>query len=440
MSALPASRTVASFDSASAMHAATVAALNGSPFPNLGQGRGAGLGARVGGQLPWPLLKRVYARIGAGEGLTESQLARVDLATVAEWLANAYPARRYPAVLLGSSNGALTQLAAAAQIPWLPGTLLVPVRRNADVNDLDAALRFGIRHAPTLTAANPDIVVHHMHDQMQDELMAARMAYFRVKWRTLPAGYRRFLSERLQPGAPVIIVEDTSTWPVVRVSDQYLFQPGAQGGLEPEQYLRRRHTPTPDDTAPEAEWGAEPGFTAAVAAWCADHGHPLVTIRYHGPQAPSAAVATLMRRWYRERGENDKRLIVPSFILADPWLTITKAAVPFWTFFSVRPALDSLDTFLETAEPFDEAYVLPFQHGARSPGIATPADWVRALARHGVTAQFPGLATRKFPHDIAFMGRYDTHLKQLTPARKLWSSLPIDQALDQLRTSGLSVT
>ena len=30
--------------------------------------------------------------------------------------------------------------------------------------------------------------------------MAARMAYFRVKWRTLADGYRRFLSDRLQPG------------------------------------------------------------------------------------------------------------------------------------------------------------------------------------------------------------------------------------------------
>jgi hypothetical protein len=440
VSALPASRTVASFDSASAMHAATVAALNGSPFPNLGQGRAAGLGARLGGRLPWPVLKRVYARIGAGEGLTESQLARVDLAAVAERLADAYPSRRYPGVLLGSSNGALTQLAAAAQIPWLPGTLLVPVRRNADVNDLDAALRFGIRHAPTLTAANPDIVVHHMHDQMQDELMAARMAYFRIKWRTLPAGYRRFLSERLQPGAPVIILDDTSTWPVVRVSDQHVFQPGAQGGLEADAYLRQARTPSPDDTAPEAEWGAEPGLTAAVAAWCARHGHPLVTISYHGPQATSAAVADLMRSWYRGRGENDSRLIVPSFILADPWLTITKAAVPFWTFFSVRPALDSLATYLETTDPFDEAYVLPFQHGVRSPGIATPADWSQVLGRHGITAHFPGLDVRKFPHDVAFMGRYDTHLKQLTPARRLWSPLPIGVAVRQLRAAGLSIT
>ena len=151
------------------------------------------------------------------------------------------------------------------------------------------------------------------------------------------------VSERLQPGAPVIMINDTSRWPVVRISDQHVFQPGAQGGLEPDAYLRQPRTPVPDDTAPEAEWGAEPGLTAAVAAWCAEHGHPMITITFHGPQAPSAAVAATFRTWYRDRGENDRRLIVPSFILTDPWLTITRAAVPFWTFFSVQSALDSLD-------------------------------------------------------------------------------------------------
>ncbi len=197
------------------------------------------------------------------------------------------------------------------------------------------------------------------------------------------------MSERLQPGAPVIMINDTSRWPVVRISDQHVFQPGAQGGLEPDAYLRQPRTPVPDDTAPEAEWGAEPGLTAAVAAWCAEHGHPMITITFHGPQAPSAAVAATFRTWYRDRGENDRRLIVPSFILTDPWLTITRAAVPFWTFFSVQSALDSL---------------------------------------------------AKFPHDIAFMGRYDTHLDKLSPARRIWSPLPVDRALAQLRAARLSVS
>jgi hypothetical protein len=79
------------------------------------------------------------------------------------------------------------------------------------------ALRFGQRHAPALLEANPGVTLHHMHDQVQDELMVARMTYFRTKWRELPAGYARFMSECLAPGAPVVLVEDRSRWPVVRV-------------------------------------------------------------------------------------------------------------------------------------------------------------------------------------------------------------------------------
>ena len=54
---------------------------------------------------------------------------------------------------------------------------------------------------------------------------------------------------------------------MVRVGERHVFQPGAQGGLRPQDYLDRPHTPTTDDESPEAEWGAEPGFTAAVADW-----------------------------------------------------------------------------------------------------------------------------------------------------------------------------
>ena len=47
------------------------------------------------------------------------------------------PDGRYPAVMIGSSNGALTHLAAACGVPWLPQTVLVPVRRpRADPADM----------------------------------------------------------------------------------------------------------------------------------------------------------------------------------------------------------------------------------------------------------------------------------------------------------------
>ncbi|MDQ4010105.1 MAG: hypothetical protein M3228_05270 [Actinomycetota bacterium] len=249
---------VASFDSATVLHAGLAAALRGQPFPHLGNSASAAAAVRIGGRLPWPILRRLYTRIGASEGIDPQRLADVDMAAVAGCLADGYAQRRYPAALVGSSNGALAHLAAALQVPWLPGTVLVPVAYRGDPQRPVDALRFGERFAPRLLDANPDVVLHHMHDQVQDKLMVARMTYFRTKWCQLPEAYARFLTDCLVPGAPVILVEDVSCWPVVRVGDRHVFQTGAQGGLRPQEYLQRPHTPQPDEHAPEAEWGRRP--------------------------------------------------------------------------------------------------------------------------------------------------------------------------------------
>jgi hypothetical protein len=225
---------------------------------------------------------------------------------------------------------------------------------------------FGERVAPPLLARNPDILLHHMHDQAQDELMVARMTYFRVKWREIPVGYARFIDAWLAPGAPVVLVEDRSTWPVVSVGERHVFQVGAQGGLDPQAYLDRPGTPRPDAEGPEAEWGAETGLRSSLSRWCAANGHPLIRLSYQGPQAPAHAVASALRRWYVARGEAADRLIVPSFVLADPWTAIATATVPFWGFFSVQPAVRALASHLEAADPYRAVDVLLFQHGVES--------------------------------------------------------------------------
>ena len=436
MTALAPEKVVASFDSATVLHAGLAAALRGSPFPHLGHGPVAAAAIRTGGRLPWPVLRHLYTRIGAAEGIDPRRLGAVDLAAVARWLADGYPRRRYPAIMIGSSNGALAHLAAAMQVPWLPGTVLVPVSRTGDPERPADALGFGRTVAPRLLDANPDVVLHHMHDQVQDRLMVAQMSYFRTKWHTLPPAYAQFLSAQLAPGAPVILVEDESRWPVVRVAERHVFQAGAQGGLEPQDYLQRGHTPTPDDQAAEAEWGADPGLGVSVAAWCAGHGHPLIRLRYPGPQAPAHGVATTMRRWYAARGEPADRLLVPSFVLGDPWRTINAAATPYWTFFSVRAALDAFESHLERSAPYRFVDILQFQHGVRSSGIATPEQWTAAARRNGAQPTLLALDPRRFPHDIATMGRYGRALADLPAATRPWSPLPVDEAMGALRAAG----
>ena len=439
MTGLGAARVVASFDSASVLLDATVAAVHGRSFPHLGHGPAAAAAIRAGGRLPWPLLRRLYTRLGASEGIAAGRTGDVDMSAIAGWFTSRYPRRRYPGVLVGSSNGALTHLAAAVQAPWLPGTVLVPVARTGDPHRPGDALDFGRRTAPPLLERNPGVVLHHMHDQVQDELMVARMTYFRLKYRRLPEAYADFLATNLAPAAPVVVVNDTSTWPVVRVGERHVFQTGAQGGCLPRDYLARPLTPAADDEVAEAEWGADAGLEDGLRRWCAEHGHPLVRLTYRGPQAPADAVATVLRTWYAERDEPTDRLVVASFVLADPWRMIATASVPYWTFFPVRPALEALDRYLEENPSYRNVDVMAFQHGVRSIGYAEPQQWMATIARHGAVPRLVGVEPRRAPHDIASLATYGPALARLPGAEHLWSPLPIDTALAGLADAGLDV-
>jgi hypothetical protein len=433
-------QVVASFDSASALHAATAAALEGQPFRNLGSSSLAGLAVRAAGRLPWSVLRRVFTRIGASEGISARRLGDIDLALVAKSFAERYPKRRYPAIFLGASNGALTHLAAAMQVPWLPDTVLIPVAHVGDTDRPDEAMEFGRSVAPPLLDRNSDVALHHMHDQLQDVLMAQRMSYFRVKWSQLPDAYAHFIDNHLAADGRVVLINDRSTWPVTRIGPRHVFQAGGRGGTHPEGYLTRPHTPAPNDEAAESEWGSDANFRDHVAAWCEQRGHRYVEIGYDGPHAPSAAVATVLRNWYRARGEAADRLVVPCFILGDPWQTICAAAVPFWLHFAVQPALQALEAYLDDAGPYSDANVFLFEHGTNSPGIATPEQFAAVIRGHGARAHFDGLDTERFPHDIGTFGRYGQVFDQLPRARRPWTPLSVDEALGGIATAGISVT
>jgi hypothetical protein len=438
-SPVPPKRTVATFDSASALLRAVAAALRGEPFPHLGQSPTRAAVIRVAGQLPWTVLREFYTRSGAAEALAADRLGDVDSDTVASWLVGHCPRRAYPALLVGSSNGAIAHLAAALGVPWLPTTVLVPVRHTGDPDRPADALRFGQRVAPPLLDRNPNWVLYQMHDQLQDRLMVARMAYFRLKWRRLPAPYRRFAADVLPPGAPVVLVEDTSTWPVTRISERHVFQHGAQGGRDPDWYQNRHAAPRPDEDAPEAEWGIDPDLIDDVTRWCAATGRPLIRLSYRGPQTPSHGVAVALREWAQHRGERGDRLVVPSFVLGDPWTTINAGAVPYWTFFPVQPALRAFEDHLAAVPPYRDIDVLLFNHGVRSAGVADPWRWLGAAAASGARARLLAVRPGQFPGDIASLARYGPALARLPKASSPWSPLALDAAFGTLADHGVSI-
>src|SRR5919204_2443614 len=146
---------VANFDSAGAMLRALARYLHGKDFPALGVLRPLTPLAPLVNRLP----VGAYRWSGAAEGIAPRRLARVRAETIARWVVASYPGRQYPAVAIGSSNGAGIHLCAALGIPWLPQTVFVPVRHRGEVgvDDPAAALAWGREHARAFLDANPEL-------------------------------------------------------------------------------------------------------------------------------------------------------------------------------------------------------------------------------------------------------------------------------------------
>jgi hypothetical protein len=424
---------VANFDSASAMMRATARFLAGRDFPTLGVRSPIEPFAPIVNALPDWALDQLYIWSGASEAAPADRIAEVSAERLSAWVAGEYPSRQYPAVFVGSSNGALVHLACALGAPFLPQTFLIPVRRSGiDPDDPAADMAWGREPGRRLLEANPELQLHHMHDANQDRLMIQRMTYFRVKRRSLGRGYTRFLEQRLRPGGTIFVVECERRWPVTTVGPRHYFQPGAMGGLEPEDYLhgsprvaeylerygsaRRRWEPPPtDDEQPEAEWGFEPALRADLEALAERCGYRLRRIIFLNPEDLSPLVADLHRWWYARRGLESRRLVADSFIVMEPYWTLRTASVPWWAKFGVEPSAERLERYLDESGPFDEIGLMLFSHGIRGAGFAPIERWQAILRRAGRRGFFIGVDESRYPRDFATFKRYHDDMRRLRP-------------------------
>ncbi|GAB2753926.1 hypothetical protein GCM10027174_31620 [Salinifilum aidingensis] len=427
---------VASFDSATGMLRALSHFLAGQDVPALGQVPRSAvplLSSALGAvnRLPTSIAERVYAASGIAEAVPRTSLGRINAEDLAEWVVSHYPRRRYPVVFVGSSNGALIHLAAALDAPWLPQTLLVPVRRRGvDRDDPRAELDAGHQPAHDLLQANPRLGLHHMHDPNQDRLMIAGMSYFRVKWQSLPAAYRRFLRDSLEPGGTVISVECELSWPVTRVGPRHCFQFGALGGASESEYheggprvadllhrygsARRGWTPPPpDERAPEAEWGFDPALLDDLGDLARTHGCAFRRLRFGEPEQLSPAVAELHRWWYRERGVPDNRLLAESFLLMEPWWALRTGSAPFWMAFNTESSHHALNSYLDAAGDYDEIRLMLFSHGTESIGLAGAEQWRRLVERARKVGTLAGGDLEAYPRDFASLVRAHHELSRV---------------------------
>jgi hypothetical protein len=447
-------RSIAGFDSATAMLRAVASFLHDRDMRALGAVPRplAPLAERVVplvNLLPDRAREAIYSAGSGHEAVPPEHLDEVDGEAVARWMTEQYPQRRYPAVAIGSSSGALAHLCAAIGMPFLPTTFLVPVRqREVDPDDARAAMEAGLAGAARLLAANPELDLHHMHDPNQDRLSLRRMTYFRVKRRTLGPAFTRFLRERLEPGGLIVISDCRLRWPVTRIGDRHVFQFGALGGMEPDEFhagsprvadylarygsSRRRWDPPPaDEEAPESEWGLGEALRDDLRHFAAAHHLRLSTLSFDDPEQLSPEVADVLRAWHRREGRPAQRLLVESFVLLDPWWSVRLGAVPLWLKFPVQPSADRLERYLDESEPYDEISLALFSHGTESVGL-TPIDRWRALVtRAARQGRLLGVDARRYPRDFASFTRFNAQLRRLGPQLPMPEPLPLS-TLDRL--------
>jgi hypothetical protein len=446
---------VANFDSATAFLRSLSRFLHGKGFPALGSPGGNALLPLVQlvSALPRPLREQIYSWSGWAEAARPGQLSRVSAEAMARWMVGYYPQRRYPAVALGSSGGALVHLCAALGIPWLPQTVLIPVRAHFSPDEPWLALRFGQEKGPLLLEPNPELQLHHMHDAAQDRLMLRHMAYFRVKRRQLGYTFSAYLRQALEPRGMILLVECERRWPTLRVGPRHVFQLGAVGGIEPEEYQRgsprveaylrrygiprkRWEAPAPDGDSPEAEWGFEPLLREEVEDFARRHGYRVRRVRYTEPDHLSPLVADLYRWWYRKRGMQARRLVVESFVEQEPWWVLRTGTVPFWMTFNTESSLESLEQYLREAEPYDTLHLMLMQHGTEGPGLASIQQWRELLSRVRQGGHFLGVDPEKHPRDFASFVRYHTELRKLPERHPMPGPLSLGQLEEFLEESG----
>ncbi|MER7894062.1 hypothetical protein ABTX15_30030 [Micromonospora sp. NPDC094482] len=390
-------RVVTAGSTARVLVAATARALRGTDCADLGH---PGPVSRFPG-APEPVRRAAVTRAAGRVALTVGQTAEVDAERVARWFVDQYPRRAYPGAVLGSPHGAAAHLAVALGVPWLPAGFEMSVHwAQGAVDRPGAALDHGAALAARLLAGNDDLHVRQVHCPASRGALAGVTVALAARWRTLPAVYRRFLADRLAPGAPVLLLRDARTWPVLDSGQGHSFQVGCPGsGLDPVDFHPDSHAlrqvlrsaggdascwEPPQVSSPSgyAEHGVESGFELSARDWAARGGHPLHRVLFPRPEALSAATADLYRRWLRSAGKTGNRLVVECGRLLDPWQVVRAGLVPYWCENATRRSVEGVEWWLAGSEPFSSVDVLPEPPGVRSPALAGLPQWL-AVAGFG---------------------------------------------------------
>lgn len=365
--------------------------------------------------MPATARRSALIRAGAQTAVPTHHIGQIDTEAVGHWITGHYPARRYPAVVLGSPHGAAVHLAARLGAAWLPTGFPVAVHwPGGTVDDPAGALRYGTRVVGRFLRANPGVAVRQLHDPAGRGVLAGSCLDLVVRWRELPAAYRQFLGTRLAPGAPVFLLQDVRTWSVVELGGGHSFQVGSPvSGLTTEDLRNPAgalgdvlHAAggdpgrwrLPDDAVDGcAEHALDVDLAQSLCRWARQAGVALHRVRHAGPDPLSGAVADVLRRWQADNGVTTNGCLVDCGRLLDPARTASAGLVPYWCESAVRNTVAGAEWWLAGTARFDTVDVVPEPGGVPGGAQAGLPQW-RAVASFGrLRGEVDRRAARAYP-------------------------------------------
>lgn len=422
---------ISRFDSATDMVGALSSFLKGEDFEGVGATPSSQLYAKAVNMLPGSWKQKLYTYGGISDASSYKNVEDLEAEEIDKWVYNVYPKKKYPAIAIGSSNGAMVHLCAALGIPWLPQTALIPIKKGKKlpVDEPKETIEWAEKPAEIFLQNNPDWQLHHMMDPCQDRLRVSSIAYFRVKKLRLGKWYRKFIDECLEPGGSLIVIDCQLKWPTIRRGERHYFQFGGLGSATPEDYyegsekvrsylqqqqsdVRQWDVPEPDTTMPEAEWGMENSLLQDVKEFAAQADILLSRLSFEHPQDMSPVAADLYRWWYAHHQRSAGRLLVESFTVQAPLLTIRTGSIPYWLFFNVDAAADKLEKYLQGTAPFEEIFMMILSHGNNSIGLTPISRWRSIMSQARKKSEFIGMDPDKYPLDFGVYARYSPELEE----------------------------
>jgi hypothetical protein len=450
-------KKIIQFDSCTAMVNALSLYLKGEEF--VGVGIKPQLPPWIGnviGSLPENLRQQIYRWSGWLEALPADKVHNLKTEDIAQWIVMKYPPQKYPAMMFGSSNGAMVHLGAAIQAPWLPQTFLIAIRRDLHPDEIKKDIAWGKNVIRPILKNNPKLFAHQMHDPLQDRLMIEKMGYFRIKFISWEEQYQQFVKNHLQHQAPLISIECRYLWPAYRVQERHYFQLGGFGGLDAYEYLEggkrvddflryvespvsRWESYTPTEKLPEAEWGFLEDVFIEVKTFAQKNEIPLYRLIFDHPEHLSPFVADLYQWWYQKRGIRANKILLESFGLLEPYWTIHSHAIPLWLAFNTLGSADLAEDYIRK-HSFEKIFLMLMSNGVKEGIGLTKIDRWREILKLGKTSgDFIGVDEKLYPLDFGIFLKYHEDLKNKL---KKYDNIPeplsfgelrefIDQSLDQ---------